>query len=277
MNDSLACSRHNDDRNKAIYTVGHLANFYGTIGQFIDGGEQHAFETVADELRNRAILDLGVGAGRTTSLVRLLTEDYVGLDYSPTQVAQCSAVFPSLDISEGDARDLSRFPDGRFGGVMFSWNGIDMVDHADRLVVLKGIHRVLAENGLLLLGTLNKDGRLYMRPPWRRQSPTPITPPVRRVVGAILAGLLDWRRHLRVWSSWWAERSFAEDHGEWAIAPRGSGHGLIAHWTTTSGLRTDLGSTGFELIALFESDGETLPLDATSARSRWLHAVARRV
>jgi ubiquinone/menaquinone biosynthesis C-methylase UbiE len=46
---------------------------------------------------------------------------------------------------------LSRFPAGWFDFVLFSYNGIDFVDHAGRLQVLKEIARVLASGGDLRL------------------------------------------------------------------------------------------------------------------------------
>jgi SAM-dependent methyltransferase len=152
-----------------------------------------------------------------------------------------------------------------------------MVDHDDRLLVLREIHRVLAEDGLLLLGSLNKDGPLYMRLPWRRQNPRPLSSITRSVIDGALTGLLDYRHNLRVWNSWWSERGFAEGHREWAIAPRGSGRSLIVNFTTVSGLRTDLIDSGFELEAVFASEGDEVPLDARTAKSRWLHSVSDRV
>lgn len=266
-----------DDRNKGSFSTGLASHFYSANGWFLDAGEQRVFALAAGELRNRPVLDLGVGAGRTTSFIRLLTDDYVGLDYSPALVVQCRASFPEFDISEGDARDLSRFPAGRFGGVVFSWNGLDFVDHDDRQRVLCEAHRVLAERGILVLCTLNKDGPLYMRPPWRREEVDPAMKWPRRLARAMFHIPLNWERDKHNWKTWWSDRGLTEDHGEWAIAPRGSGSDLIVHWTTTAGLRHDLGDAGFELTALFGSDGESVPVGATSIRSRWMHAIARRV
>jgi len=265
-----------DDRNKASYSTGLASHWYAPDGWFLDAGEQCAFALAAGELRNRPVLDLGVGAGRTTSFIRLLTDEYVGLDYSPTMVVRCRASFPECEFCEGDARDLACFPDGRFGGVVFSYNGLDWVDHDDRQRVLCEAHRVLAEDGILVLGTLNKDGPLYMRPPWRREDVRPNIKWPTRLARAIWHLPLNWDRNKRNWKTWWSDRGLTEDHGEWAIAARGSGSDLIAHWTTVAGLRHDLDEAGFELTALFESDGEAVPVGARSARTRWVHAVARR-
>jgi SAM-dependent methyltransferase len=266
-----------DDRNKASYSTGLASHFYTPEGWFLDAGERLAFAFAAPELRNRPVLDLGVGVGRTTSFIRLMTDEYVAIDYSPTLVDQCRAYFPGLDISEGDARDLSRFAEGRFAGVVFSWNGIDFVDHDDRQRVLREVRRVLSEQGILVLSTLNKDGPLYMRPPWRREEVSSAMKWPKRLVRAIVHVPLNWNRNKINWQAWWSDRGLADDHGEWAIAPRGSGSDLIVHWTTVAGLRNDIGKAGFELAALFESDGEPVSFGARSARTRWLHAVARRV
>src|ERR1019366_8247253 len=47
----------------------------------------------------------------------------------------------------GDARDLSRFGDGEFDVVLFSFNGMDYISHEDRLRVLAPVRRVLRPGG----------------------------------------------------------------------------------------------------------------------------------
>jgi len=77
-----------------------------------DPGERAAFECVRADAADQPILDLGVGAGRTVSLLRSISRDYVGLDYTPELVGVCRQKHPGVRIVQGDARDLSQFADG---------------------------------------------------------------------------------------------------------------------------------------------------------------------
>ena len=62
---------------------------------------------VAIEARCRPILDIGVGAGRTTQLLRAISRDYVGIDDSPAMVEMCRAAHPEAHIIFGANVDES--------------------------------------------------------------------------------------------------------------------------------------------------------------------------
>jgi SAM-dependent methyltransferase len=106
-----------------------------------DPGELGAFLHVADRVRGLPVLDLGVGGGRTFAMLRLLTDDYLGIDYTPELVELCRARHPEANVEVGDARDLSALAEQSRNLVVFSSNGIDAVDHDDRQRVLAGVHR----------------------------------------------------------------------------------------------------------------------------------------
>jgi SAM-dependent methyltransferase len=65
-------------------------------------------------------------------------------------IARAQARFPEETLRVMDARDLSPFAAGRFDMVVFSYNGIDYVDHPDRLTILGQIHRVLRTGGMFV-------------------------------------------------------------------------------------------------------------------------------
>jgi SAM-dependent methyltransferase len=96
------------------------------------------------------MLDLGVGAGRTAYFAAV-ARSYVGLDYSPRMVARSRERIgesPEVRFLEGDARDLSMFDAASFDVVLFSFNGIDAVDHDDRQRILREVRRVLRCDGV---------------------------------------------------------------------------------------------------------------------------------
>jgi ubiquinone/menaquinone biosynthesis C-methylase UbiE len=103
------------------------------------------------------ILDLGIGTGRTTPHLLSLSKDYVGLDYSSEMVTLAKQNFPHLRIAEGDARDLTAFENRTFDLVFFSYNGLDYVNHSDRLVALTEINRVLRPAGIFVFSSHNAD------------------------------------------------------------------------------------------------------------------------
>lgn len=118
--------------------------------------ERVALATVADRVRGGRILDIGMGAGRTVMGLRELSHDYTGVDYAPAMVEFCRKNFPGLRFEHADARNLP-FRDGEFDFVVFSCNGISMVDHDGRLKILKEVRRVLSPGGAFLFSSCNSN------------------------------------------------------------------------------------------------------------------------
>jgi SAM-dependent methyltransferase len=97
------------------------------------------------------MLDLGVGAGRTSYTFSALARRYVGVDFSPRMIEHARRLVPEDDRSSfvvQDVRDLSRWHGDGFGVVLFSFNGIDAVDPADRAQVLSEVRKVISDEGV---------------------------------------------------------------------------------------------------------------------------------
>jgi hypothetical protein len=58
-------------------------------------------------------------------------------------IETCKNRYPQVNLITLDARSLSIFPDESFFFVLFLYNGIDYVNHADRIKILTEIHCVL--------------------------------------------------------------------------------------------------------------------------------------
>lgn len=125
--------------------------------------EQATFDRVAAQAKDQPILDLGVGGGRTVEALRRISHDYVGIDYSQGMVDACRLRFPGVRFEFADARALSNVVDASIFLVVFSCNGIGMVSHADRLLILHEVQRVLRPGGFFVFSTHNRNSPEYQR------------------------------------------------------------------------------------------------------------------
>jgi ubiquinone/menaquinone biosynthesis C-methylase UbiE len=130
--------------NQTLYQTSNIVQFYEQIKD-LQPAEQMILDRFATDLPTMRMLDIGVGAGRTTQYFCDRAAHYIGIDYSPEMIDSCQQRFPETEHRQFkvcDARDLSCFIDQQFDFVLFSFNGIDYVEHVDRLTILKEIHRV---------------------------------------------------------------------------------------------------------------------------------------
>lgn len=123
--------------------------------------EQVILEQLAQRLTTARMLDVGVGAGRTTVHFAPPAAHYVGLDVSTPMVHACRRRFvpasPGLqpDFAVADVRGLP-FAGGIFDLVLFSFNSLDVVgDHGERLQALREIHRVCRPGGVFCFSAHN--------------------------------------------------------------------------------------------------------------------------
>ncbi len=130
--------------------------------------ERVILERLRTELTNRRLLDIGVGGGRTTRFLLEISPHYTGIDYSPQFVSLVRRKFSLDTVFHCDARDMRRFGDAAFDFVMFSFNGLDYVDHEGRLAALREVHRVLAPGGAFVFSTHNRSWREVGKLPWQR-------------------------------------------------------------------------------------------------------------
>lgn len=119
--------------------------------------ERVALDRVADLARGKSILDLGVGGGRTVEELREVSTDYLGIDNCGEMIDACRRRFPEVRFELADARRLSSVGDESIQLVMFSCNGIGMVSHADRLAIMREVHRTLKPDGVFLFSTHNRN------------------------------------------------------------------------------------------------------------------------
>ena len=250
-----------------------------------DPGERAASLRIADRVRGGRILDVGIGTGRTTTLLRLLSNDYVGIDYVPEMVDAARERHPGVDLHHGDARDLSAFGDGEFDLISFSYNGIDAVGHEDRQRVLKEFHRALRPGGCLMYSTLNADGPAPTERPWRLNPQTTwqlgsLKPSGSSLLRRTLRIMVRLARSpadpLRELVNWFRVQRRSTKGPDWHEGPM-SAHqfGLLIHFTTLAGIRREMAEHGFKVDCIIGSDrGEILPEESNTSDDWWYHVIA---
>jgi SAM-dependent methyltransferase len=263
-----------DDLNQSTWSKASSRRFLARGTAFTDAGERAAFNYVAERVRGKPILDLGVGMGRTISFLKPLTLDYRALDYLPAMVEASRRAHPDASIETGDARSLAEYPSDHFGMVAFSFNGIDAVSHADRRLVLREVRRVLAPSGVFFFSTLNLNGPSYRERPWRirvwrTRNPARYAWRVARQVASIPVDTANW---LKI-------RNRGERGSGYAVAPLSAHHyGVLVHYTTLKRQLEELEEEGFARDpAVFESNrGAQVSVDGEMSRIDWFHIVAAR-
>lgn len=145
--------------NQKTYAAPDIVRYYRSL-QLLQPAEMAILATLGDLTRAR-VLDVGVGGGRTTGYFAQNCGEYIGIDLSAAMVAACVERFAhlqNLQFWQADARDLSRFDERSFDLVLFSFNGIDYVDHGDRLRILAEVERVLKIGGMFCFSSHNLQG-----------------------------------------------------------------------------------------------------------------------
>jgi ubiquinone/menaquinone biosynthesis C-methylase UbiE len=161
----LKCNDFGNFRVKQVYDSKQAADELVPVIE-LQTPESAILEELRSELPKMRMLDIGVGAGRTTKHFGGLVKEYIGVDYSSAMIKACCRKFPQCRFEVADARDLSLFDDAFFDFVMFSFNGIDSVEHRERLVILREIRRVIRKGGYFCFSTLNLNS-WQLKPPFR--------------------------------------------------------------------------------------------------------------
>jgi ubiquinone/menaquinone biosynthesis C-methylase UbiE len=180
------------DPNLPVYNRSEVAAHYASL-DYLSPCEKALFDEFLK--KGDAILDLGVGGGRTTPHLSRLASRYVGVDYAANMVAACQQKFPQLEFLVADATNLAMLGGGTFDSVVMAFNGIDaLVPDEARRRCLAEIRRVLKNGGVLIFSSHNPRA-IFLRPGWN--------PKRIEAVAQMLAGQRNWllgpARFLLLW------------------------------------------------------------------------------
>lgn len=242
-------------------------------------GEQAALERIGPSACEGAILDLGVGGGRTTAHFLGRSRFYVGVDLSTEMAAACRRRFagqqqtPSLVVA--DAAHVGRlFRPRSFDLALFSFNGIDHLDEESRAACLAGVHSILRPGGHFLYSSHSVERADFAHSRYRFVVSWNPVRMVRRI--------LRWLRSRVEWA--WQNR--ATDFKE----VRRRGRGVIREEITAGGFGgfsrmfyvseaealREMARAGFELQGVF-SDRDGREPGPNRGEDRWFYYLGRRL
>ena len=151
------------DPNLASYRRPGIIRYYSQLRK-LQPAEEEVFQRLEPSLSQMSVLDLGVGAGRTTSHLAQRVFDYTGVDYSPEMIRICEQRFSQLGehirFQVCDVRDISEFPNQSFDFIFFSYNGIDSMSHQERLEFFQEVTRIGKSGGYFFFSTHNLQGMI---------------------------------------------------------------------------------------------------------------------
>jgi SAM-dependent methyltransferase len=215
--------------------------------------------------RGKDILDIGVGAGRTSRFLVSAARRYVAVDYSPVMVRHVKKTLPGIDVRQVDFRDLSSFENESFDFVLATANVIDALSHRDRLLALQESSRVLRPNGILAFSTHNLNYKLAFAGPRLNWSWNP----VRLSKNAIMYAVGSWNyRKIGPLRTRTAEYAVLNDTGHF--------YACLHYYAARSTVRAQLASAGIRQLDVFDASGRAL-LDADDdSENAWLFYVGQR-
>lgn len=147
-----------DKIHRQVYDSEQTVQIYAKASD-LQKAESTIIEILKNQLSGMRMLDIGIGGGRTTVHFAPKVNEYTGIDYSQSMVSACEQRFMN-DLSnkkfkQMDVRDMKFFPDHSFDFILFSFNGIDLMPHEDRLKALNEIKRVIKPGGYFCLSSHN--------------------------------------------------------------------------------------------------------------------------
>jgi SAM-dependent methyltransferase len=248
--------------NRRVYHAKGIDKTYQRVA--LNRAETLALLKYQTTFANRDVLDVGVGAGRTTIYLAPLARRYEAIDYSPVMVDAMRRSWPAVSTSLADMRDLSAFAARSFDFVMASNNVLDAVSHPDRLRSLAEISRVLKPGGTLMFSAHNREFDERLRKPHLNWSRNPV----------------NLSRHALTWARQHFNHSTLQklhaEHGDYALySDEGHDFACLHYYIDQRAQRRQLQHAGFTLLEVMDDQGKTLSGAEPASESGWLMYIAK--
>jgi ubiquinone/menaquinone biosynthesis C-methylase UbiE len=257
-----AAREEQEAANLRVYRDPEVVSLYASL-DYLTACERLLFATYLKP--GMAILDIGVGGGRTTPYLSQKASRYVGVDYSEEMVRTCRNKFPGLEFMVADASDLSAFHDASFDAIIIAFNGLDyLFPNEKRWQCLRESRRVLRAEGVLVFSSHNPRS-IFARPAWDRERLRAFAGKIvserRAFFGTMLSGLTVVKSiHSFLRASVESARrigrrapksAFWRGEGYWFDPVHG---GCMTHCCTTTRVREELAQFNFQQKAVLGDD-----------------------
>lgn len=247
--------------NLKVFCKTAVAKFY--LDEPLQKAELAAINAIKEEVRDKKILEIGVGGGKTINFLKQISSDYTGIDYSKEMVNECRKKFPDTNVIRCDARDMSIFKSDEFDFILWAFNGIDYVSHNDRLQILREVYRVLKKFGYFVFSTHNRNCsafKTYTSPlasfithnPLKTESNNTIN------IGSRLANLL------RSTVNHWKNGRFVIHTDKYSIInDKAHDYSLVTYYIDIDNQKKQLYATGFRnLPKIYDKQGKEITGDS---------------
>ncbi|WGZ96174.1 MAG: class I SAM-dependent methyltransferase [Candidatus Thiothrix putei] len=248
------------NKNINIYEDKNTVQFYEN-SQELHETEKKLFDTYLNS--SMSILDIGIGAGRTTRHLIKKCSCYIGIDYSQKMIESCKAQFPSLELFVVDATDLSQFKNNQFDMVIFSFNGLDYISpDTRRHQCIKEINRVLKKNGTFIFSH-HYSKSIYLYP----DLSTPyLSKKLWRTFRSIIKTMFIFSKTI-ISTAYWKESGYVHDYIH--------GHGgLLTYVTTPNKVKKEFSSLGFQITDVMSN---LYPKTDNPNATFWYYYAARKI
>lgn len=203
-----------------------------------------------------AVLELVPGGSELTRELSDQARAYTGLGPSVAVIGVCRQMYRAGKFIHGDLTELDQFDPGGFDAVVAGRCALDLLSDERRLVVLRGLHRVLSPAGVLIFSSHNAPGQ---------GSPEPTEGRGKKKGGGMLRGF-----RLRSSRAPMDERELGdelrggidEESGRYQIGREKQ--------------EAQLNELGFSLIECLDPDGHSVVPGTAADSASELHYVARR-
>ncbi len=235
------------------------------INTLLQPPEVSIFVKYKDFYYNKNILDIGCGAGRTSFYFRNFSHQYTGIDYSERMIDYCKNTYPELLFKQSDVRNLAEFKDNSFDFIMFSYNGIDYINDAERKIAFNEITRVLKKEGLFVFSTHNRSYKNIELKPDFNVSLNPVN-----FFRNAAEYILQISNHLKL-------KKKQVNHPDYAILnDQGNNFSLLTYYITKEKQIKQIHHAGLELIEIYNMDGQPLQQEQDDTENLWLYFVTQK-
>jgi ubiquinone/menaquinone biosynthesis C-methylase UbiE len=232
--------------------------------------EEFIFSYLSEAIKDKAILDIGVGAGRTVPYLRGLSNDYTGIDYSENMLKYCRVKYSDAKLLLCDARNMDVFEDRVFDVVFCGWNAIDDADHGDRTRMLREIYRVLRKNGLFVFSAHNLDCK--RRSPYKFRGFVP----ARNRVESIKQNAIRVKRYfMGILNHLHNKRREVHEKEYSIINDPSHSFRLLTHYTRKENQVRQLEDMGFSEVEMIDEKGCLISI-GQDCRDGWIYYICRK-